>query len=124
MNSDVVREKRVFPYVLAALGAFLIVGGLVWVMQRYSQPAALGEDRMAVRSKGLAELRASENEALNTPGWIDQGKGVVRLPITNAMALFLHEWQAPAAARSNLITRVEKATAAPPKAPQKPSEFE
>ncbi len=124
MKTETVRERRVFPYVLAVLGAFVIVAALVWVMQRYSQPAPLGEDRIAVRTKALAELRAAETEAINTPGWIDQAKGVVRLPVTNAMALFLQEWQNPAAARSNLISRVEKATAAPPKAPQKPSEFE
>jgi hypothetical protein len=124
MNSESVREKRVFPYVLAALGAFVIVAGLVWVMQRYGKPAPLGEDRIALRTKALAELRAAEGEALNAPAWIDQTKGLVRLPVTNAMALFLQEWQNPAAARSNLIARVEKATAVPPKAPQKPSEFE
>jgi hypothetical protein len=41
------------------------------------------------------------------------------------MMLVEREWaQNPAAARSNLIARVEKATAAPPKAPEKPSPFE
>jgi hypothetical protein len=48
----------------------------------------------------------------------------VRLPINEAMKLALREWQNPAAARSNLIARVEKATAVPPAAPAKPSPFE
>ena len=48
----------------------------------------------------------------------------MRLPIAEAMKLALREWQNPAAARSNLIARVEKATAAPPTAPAKPSPFE
>jgi hypothetical protein len=34
------------------------------------------------------------------------------------------EWQNPAAARSNLTVRVEKAAAPAPKAPEKPSIFE
>jgi hypothetical protein len=40
------------------------------------------------------------------------------------MKLALRDWQNPAAARSNLIARVEKATAVPPPAPAKPSQFE
>jgi len=48
----------------------------------------------------------------------------VRLPIAEAKKLALRDWQNPAAARSNLIARVEKATAAPPKAPEKPNPFE
>jgi hypothetical protein len=35
------------------------------------------------------------------------------------------QWgQNPAAARSNLISRVEKANAPPPRQPEKPSQFE
>jgi hypothetical protein len=37
------------------------------------------------------------------------------------MEITLQEWQNPQAARSNLMARVEKATA---KAPEKPSQFE
>jgi len=61
---------------------------------------------------------------LNSYGWLDQSKGIVRLPISEAMKLALRDWQNPAAGRSNLIARVEKATALPPKTPEKPSQFE
>ncbi len=111
-------------YVIGVLGSFLIIGALVWAMRHYTQPPPV-ENRPAVRAKALAELRAAETEALNHPAWIDQGKGLVRLPIQDAMALVEREWgRDPAAGRSNLITRVEKATAIPPKAPEKPSPFE
>ncbi|HTI97279.1 MAG TPA: hypothetical protein VL527_00140 [Dongiaceae bacterium] len=106
------------------LAALLIVGVLVWAMIHYTQPAPLTEDRVALRKKNLAELQAVNAEALNNYGWVDQSKGVVRLPIAVAMQIALAEWQNPAAARSNLIARVEKATALPPKAPEKPSPFE
>ena len=106
------------------LGAFLIFGVLVWAMWHFTQPAPLGEDRVAVRKKALADMRAAEAEDLNNYGWLDQAKGVVRLPIAEARKLALREWQDPAVARSNLIARVEKATALPPKAPEKPSAFE
>jgi hypothetical protein len=38
---------------------------------------------------GLAELRAAEDEVLNSYGWIDRNKGTVRVPIDRAMQLLL-----------------------------------
>jgi hypothetical protein len=112
-------------FVLGLLGCFLIVAALVWAMWHYTRPVPLGEDRAAVRAKALAELRAAEAEALSTPGWVDQSKGIVRLPIVEAMKLVQRDWgQDPAAARTNLIARAEKAAAVPPKPPEKPSQFE
>jgi hypothetical protein len=112
-------------YIVAILGSFLIVAGLVWAMRHYTQPSPLGEDRAAVRAKALADLRATETEALNNAAWLDQPKGIVRLRIEDAMKIVEQEWgRNPSAARSNLISRVEKATALPPKAPEKPSQFE
>ena len=112
-------------YVTGVLGAFLIVAALVWAMRCYTTPASLNAARAAERAKALVELRAAEVEALATPAWIDPAKGIVRLPIEEAKKRVEHDWgRNPAAARSNLIARVEKATALPPKAPAKPSEFE
>src|SRR5579862_3547138 len=119
MNSDPRTERSSLAYILAVLGSFLIVAGLVWAMKHYTQPAPLGEDRASVRAKALMELRAAEAEALNNTGWVDPTKGLVRLRIEDAMKIVEREWgRNPVAARSNLIERVEKATAAPPKAPE------
>ena len=124
MSIGPTRDRTTLAYVVGILGCFLIVAAMVWAMRHYTQPPPLGEDRVALRKKALAELRAAEAEELNTYAWLDQGKGIVRLPIAEAMKLSLREWQNPAAARSNLIARVQKATAAPPKAPETPSPFE
>lgn len=117
-------QRPNLAYLIGILGSFLIVAALVWAMQRYTQPSPLGEDRVALRKKALADLRATEASELTSYGWVDQGKGVVRLPIAEAMKLALRDWQNPAAARSNLVARVEKATAVPAPAPAKPSAFE
>lgn len=106
------------------LGTFLIAAGLVWAMIHYTAPAPLTEDRAALRRKNLSELRALNAEALANYGWVDQAKGIVRLPIEHAMKLTIAEWQNPAAGRANLIAREAKATAVAPKAPEKPSAFE
>jgi hypothetical protein len=124
MTPQPARERTGLAYLIGILGALLIVGALVWAMQHYTQPPPLGEDRVALRKKALAELRAAEASELDSYGWVDQAKGVARLPINEAMKLTLRDWQNPAAARSNLIARVEKATAVPPAAAAKPSAFE
>ena len=117
--------KLKVPYALAILGAFLIVAVLVFAMRHYTQPApAVDQARKDERAKALAELRAAEADALHTVAWIDQAKGIVRLRIEDALILAEREWQNPAAARSNLIARVEKATFVAPPPPAQPSAFE
>jgi hypothetical protein len=112
-----------WPYVVTILGAFLIVGFLVWVMHEYTQPAPLGQNRAAERAKSLTELRAYESDQLNNVGWIDPAKGIVRLRIEDAMKIVEQQWgKDPAAARSNLVSRVEAANPPPPK--PAPSVFE
>lgn len=114
-----------WPTVLAAVGACAVFLALVAQMKKHTlPPPPVDAERRAERARALAELRAAENEALQNPAWIDPAKGLVRLPIDVAMELTAREWQNPAQARSNLIARVEQATAVPPPPPQKPSEFE
>jgi hypothetical protein len=93
-------------------------------MYRYTHPAPITQNRIAERKKALAEIRSAEAESLNHYGWVDQAKGIVRLPIDRAMELMLQEYQNPAAARSNLVARADKASAPPPKAPEQPSKYE
>lgn len=124
-NSDTQCDCSRCAYVVGILGSLLIVAALAWAIHHYTQPAPLGEDRAAVRAKALAELRAAEADALANPGWVDPAKGIVRLPIADAMNLVERQWsENPSAARSNLTARVELATAVPPKPPEKPSPFE
>lgn len=112
-------------YTVAILGAFLIVAGLVWAMRHYTQVPPLNANRAAERAKAFAEMRAAESDAINNVGWIDQSKGVVRLRVEDAVKMVEQTWgKDPAAARKDLIARVEKATAVPPPAPAKPSQFE
>jgi len=124
MNGEPAAQRPGLAYLIGIVGCFLIVAALGWAIYQYTQPPPLGEDRAAVRAKALAELRAADKEALENAAWIDQGKGLVRLRIEDAKNLVLRGWQNPAAARSNLIARVEKATYVPPPPPPKPSALE
>jgi len=108
---------RLTACVIGILGTFLIVALLVLAMRHYTQPAPVGASRVEERRRFLQEQRAADAKALGEYDWQDKEKGIVRLPIQRAVELTLQEWQHPAAARSNLISRVEKATAVPPPKP-------
>ncbi len=85
---------------------------------------AINADRAELRAKALADIRATEAVALTTPGWVDQDRGIVRLPIATAMQLSESAAKDPAAARADLMARAAKASAPAPKTAPKPSAFE
>ncbi len=117
-------RTSILIYVIATAGCFLIVGWLVTLMVKKTAPKPMGTDRGAERQKTLADIRASETQILKNYEWQDQAKGLIRLPIERAMELTVHEWKNPAAARSNLIASSQKASAVPPKPPEKPNQYE
>ena len=85
---------------------------------------AIDADRNAARAKALAEIRATEEKSLNTAGWIDRSRGIVRVPIETAMQEAAQAWKNPAQARADLIARQQAASKPAPVAPAKPSAFE
>ena len=111
----------------AAIGiiiASVIFAVLAVAVKLFVSVPALDADRATVLAKALAEIRVTENASLNNAGWIDQSRGIVRLPIETAVQLAAQAWQHPASARADLTARAEKSAAPAPKAPEKPSAFE
>jgi hypothetical protein len=124
MNGNAPNRSAPITYLLAIVGALLMVLVLVLTMKHYTRPTALGQERAAERLQFLAELRQAEAKILFEYAWQDQVKGLVRMPVSNAMDLVVREYQDPAAARNRMIERVDKATALPPPPPEEPSPFE
>jgi hypothetical protein len=117
-------EKPVWHFGINFAAACFLFVALVVVVKLAVPVPAIDADRAAVRSKALAEIQAAEATALATPGWVDQDRGIVRLPIVTALQLSENAAQNPAAARADLIARAEKAAAPLPKVAPKPSAFE
>jgi hypothetical protein len=109
-----------FAYVIGILGTLLIVACLVYTMYKYTHPAPVGQVRIEERRKALAEIRQAEAKGLNEYGWVDQGKGIVSLPIARAKELMLQDYKNPAAVRSNMLARAELANFVPPQPVEKP----
>ena len=85
---------------------------------------SIDANRDATISQALYEIHTNEVASLNSAGWIDHDRGLVRLPIDTAMQITAQQWQDPAGARADLIARSKKATAPAPKVAPKPSLFE
>jgi hypothetical protein len=107
----------------------LMVGSLLFIVlcaavRFLTTPPDIDAAAGVKRSQALATIRATEYTNLNQVAWIDQSRGIVRLPIGTAMELTVQAWQNPAQARADLIEREKKATAPAPVTPQKPSVFE
>ena len=111
-------------YIVAIVGSFLLVAFLVKQMVAYTQTAPVGAERGVARAADNAVIRAAGADALKNWGYVDQAKGIVRVPVDEAMKLTVQGYQKPAAFRSDLVARVEKATAPGPKPPEKKNEFE
>jgi hypothetical protein len=122
MNS--LQANRASGAGIGLLLASIVFIGLVFVVKFSVNVPDINADRAAVRSKDLAEIRATETAALDHAGWIDQQRGFVRLPIATAIQLTAQNGSNPAQARADLIARAEKAAAPAPKAPEKPIAFE
>lgn len=113
-----------FFYLLAVIGALLVMWLVVREVRQYTTPPPLGTQRAEERAKALADTRAADHAALGSYGWQDKDRGIVRLPLERALELTLAEWQNPAAGRKKLLELSQKATAELPKAPEVPSAFE
>ena len=80
-------ERTVWHIGVGFCIACLLFAGLV-VKVKWSTPVpAINAERAAVRARALAEIRAAETQALNHAGWIDESRGLVRLPIEAAMQI-------------------------------------
>ena len=117
-------QSKGFLLGIVIICTLLIVGVLIKAMIQYTTPPSLTAERAAFRAKSLAELRAANSGALTTYGYIDPQRGIVRLPIDEAMKITIAEWQKPSAGRAALLARQARASAPLPKAPEKPSAFE
>ena len=126
MNTTRPAESNLTAYFVGVLGALLIVALLVWAIYRYAHPAPLGANRADERRKNLADNRQA-NAALDQYGWADAGKGVVRLPISEAMRATIKDYQNIDAAKKEIAVRVDKFSApapAPEAPPPPPNKYE
>ena len=102
-SSDVDLRRITYWGVGLAAAVVLILVFLFWLFNFFStRESRLGHDPVGIRQSTpqttglplqisprseMAEMRAAEDKILHSYGWIDQQKGIVRIPIERAMEL-------------------------------------
>lgn len=83
-----------FAFVLAALIGIVHVVVTAWEKRRPPVPAVekpltppRGPGLLVNQSRDMEQLRALEEATLHSYGWVDQERGIVRIPIERAMEL-------------------------------------
>lgn len=74
---------RWFLGIFAALAVFAVVG--VYSSRMAQNTAGYDDGQATERYAKLAKLQADDTKTLTTAGWVDQDKGVVCIPIDEAM---------------------------------------
>lgn len=97
---------------------------LVVIVKLSTTVPAIDAGRAATISSALFDIRTNEVVSLDSAAWIDRSRGIVRLPISTALQLAAQEWQNPAQARADLITRAKHASAPAPKPAATANPFE
>ncbi len=94
--SDAAPKSGFFVTGTAVIGGFLIFVLILVIAYLPNKPAPLPEGTKTPQERAdiLRDLRAKEVAAATTYGWVDQTKGVVRIPIERAMQLTLDEHKA------------------------------
>ena len=93
--SDLAPKSGFFVTAVAVIGGFLIFVLILVIAYLPNKPAPLPEGTKTPEERAaiLSELRAKETAAATSYGWVDQTKGVVRLPLERAMQLTIEELQ-------------------------------
>jgi len=105
-TSDV-NIRAVFGFGLGLTIVAVVIGGAVWLLFQYfsareaqpsfteyplavEQPRLPPEPRLQTNPRqDLLDLRAREDQVLNSYSWVDKNTGVVRIPIDRAMQLIV-----------------------------------
>ena len=124
MNTDTTNINRASSAATGFIVASLLFIALAVAVKFAVRVPAIDADHNTARAKALAKIRATEDKSLTTAGWIDQSRGIVRLPIETAMQISAQEWRNPAQGRADLLSRQENASKPAPVKPAAPSQFE
>jgi O-acetyl-ADP-ribose deacetylase (regulator of RNase III) len=123
-NQDTPDVNRASGAAVGVIIASLVFIALVAAVKFSIHVPAVDADRAAARAGAFYEIHTNEAALLNTVGWVDQSRGIVRLPIDDAVKIAAQEWQNPAQARADLIARQKQASKPAPAKPAAPNPFE
>lgn len=76
-------KLRWIPGLIAVFLVFVVIG--VYSSRVANRTDTYDDDQAALRYDKLAKQQADDAQTLTTADWVDQGKGIVRLPVDEAI---------------------------------------
>jgi hypothetical protein len=100
---------------LKALFGFCVMGTLaVFVRMTFHQGESYEDQQRDLRLDRLAKLQKADHEKLTGYGWADKAKGIVHIPIEQAMTLTLADLKAKGVAASAVKAEPNIVNVVPP----------
>ena len=90
-HADELPEPSKYRPLLAVLGLVLGLSTMLSLLVVMTQVGKPKETPKALPQQSLQELQAANEQSLGSYGWVDQKKGVVRIPIDVAMEKLIEE---------------------------------
>ena len=79
---------RWFFSALGVAGSLVIIMAVLGIAYKVSRPAqTVDADIVAQRKKTLADVQAAQTDLYNNSSWVNQQKGIARIPVAEAMKI-------------------------------------
>tara|TARA_Y100000588_G_C14277222_1_gene934976 strand:+ start:4915 stop:5226 length:312 start_codon:yes stop_codon:yes gene_type:complete len=87
LNQNQMNRMHFSLSVAGIILAILMFGFIILIAYLPTRPKPVDQDLIDQRLAILAEVNSKQHSLANSYGWVDQTKGVVRIPIERAMEL-------------------------------------
>ena len=112
---DQAPTTRIGVSLLKGLFGFCVMGFLaVFVRMTFHQQQSYEDQRRDLRLQRLYKLQKDDRDTLARYGWADKAKGIVHIPIEQAMTLTLADLKAKPVVSSTVKAEPEIANVVPP----------
>lgn len=84
-------ESSILLSVIGWIGVIAIFLFIVIIAYYPNRPAAIGENNREERLAKLMDIESKQQTTLNSYGWVDKSKDIVRIPMKEAAILLVNE---------------------------------
>lgn len=86
-------QRSVLFSFFGILGTFLLFLLIVFIAYLPNRPGPVDTQQVEDRKAKLADYRAKVDKDIDSYGWVNQPKGVVRIPVSEAMKLTVRRYE-------------------------------
>ncbi len=91
VENDRPSRRQLALSVVGILGAIFMFAFIILIAYLPTRPEPVDQALIDRRLATLAEVNSEQHDLATTYGWVDQSKGIVRIPIERAMELTVRD---------------------------------